>query len=345
MVMTRRDFDSWIPYGSQLRDLAAAIAAIDAHVNPTFLSNPISKSLPDNFIANAELGGAWHAPSAYTNKSLSIWKNNYNPPLTPAGQQGFYVGQSNKLPRRGLALVFDPFVDAFLAAHLLFSGSIPSGCTVIVLSDYGPLSLTAQLTHYPDWGLEETSLILKQGGTKLGLTEINLFNCLFGLSWRQGAPEFIANAIRERRVLLWNFFPMFRGGNQSIGPDGLPCTCNWLQLCWDFLCLFVAAVGASKVVLACSNEIFSKPWPLNGNRRRPGNRPAHRARINLPPDPLSRQQLQPPAGAKGFAAPPFIHQLSPLPTCVQDLYRIYHPRAWSKPESRDCPTLVDILRP
>ena len=92
---------------------------------------------------------------------------------------------------RGLSLLFDPLVDAFLAAHFLRTGRLPeAGPTVLVLTDF--YSLAAAHDQVQDWAQQESANFL--GGRVSGRqsTVTQLFDALFGKAeWKEN-PEVIA---------------------------------------------------------------------------------------------------------------------------------------------------------
>ena len=309
--MTRHNFDTWIPTGSQLRDLACDIALLDATRGYSFLTNPADKV--HNFLANAEIGGAWHQPMDYLPQTIAHWKCSYRStlPLTPVEEQGFNEGSST---RRGLALLFDPLVDSFLAAHRM-AGQIAPGGTVIVLSDFYPLAKAIPNGICAgDWGCTESEHYLL--GLATDKTTTRLFNGLFGEKEWVKQTDRIQSMVTSRNLLLWNFLPVFRGGNSATGWDGLPATGNWRQRCWDFMCQFVSAVGASTLVLACGEPMLPKPFPHKPVLSMP-----------LPPSP-SAHLLAKPATKAQFSSSPLIESLTPLPSCVKKLHRIEHPYRW-----------------
>jgi hypothetical protein len=76
-----------------------------------------------------------------------------------------------------------------------------------------------------------------------------------------GRPRFltlpdVGSEIASRKLLLWNFFPFFRGGTGATGNAGLPNSGTWRQDCWDLLEEFLAAVDAETVILACNDNMI-----------------------------------------------------------------------------------------
>jgi len=295
----RQLFDTLIPAGSQLRDLAEEICCLSPNLFHT------GNHPPFNFLANSELGAAWHPPQ-YSPSDIAIWKSNYvDRPLLPAENNGF-IYQSPT--RRGLAMIFDPLVDAFIGAHLKSSSSIPSGCTIIVLSDYFPLHLSVSSSTCGDWSSCESTQVLQ--GNVNDPTTTRLFNTLFGSGWKGQASRISAEICRQK-LLVWNFLPMFRGGNSAMGLTGLPTSPHWQALCWPFLWNFAAAVGASRIILACSKIC------LKASSTGPGN---------------IITSSKPHSGPPLFPSPP---------KCVTKVYRINHPYSWIG--NTDAASLKSIL--
>ena len=309
--MTRQNFDGWIPCGGQLRDLATRVASLDF----SCFGNP--KYLPHNFLANGEVGGAWHKPASYSLPEIREWKSNYrsNPPLTLYEEHGF-AHVNGPLSRRGMALLFDPFVDAFLAAHLHRSGSIPRDCTVIVLSDYFTFDGLGVIPGSGDWGEMETRKLLE--GQVSDPTTRKLYDCLFGKGKWEGEKSAIIGGIVSKNILLWNFLPMFRGG--TIATIGVPPAGSWQISCWEFLSEFLTAVGARRVVLCCSDHHLSIPRSLSN---------------------LAGNSLHLPGVGRG---PRQKRLLRSLPSSVKELFRLHHPlHPIGKAVWHDCSDFQRIL--
>jgi hypothetical protein len=298
--MLRRQFDNWAPAGSPLRKLAAEIAQLDASVWPTFLSRAGRE--PPNVLANAESSSKWTPPLDYSRKAVLKWKGN------PAALHGF--ASKSRKSTKGLALLFDPFVDAFLAAHFANRAAIPSDCTVLVLTDFYP-SVSA---GYPaeDWAKNETREILAGNVNGRHSTATQLFDSLFGKAEWRGQGEKIVKGISDKKLLLWNFFPMFRGGDIPTGSSGLPMAGNWRLRCWELLSEFLVAVGASRAVLASSQAML----------------PVIRSTATA----LSQMDLDVPG----------VDSLLPLLPCSQGIYRISHPSSWKRVHN-DGPHLNALL--
>ena len=314
--MERKHFDRWFREDHPLRRTAAAIATTDAQAYPSFVTN--ENKLLDNCLANGQVGDAYQAPTDYSSAlALAKWK--YGPersPLSAVEQHGF--GDGRGAPSRGVALLFDPFVDVFLAAHMKNRDEIRPGCIVIILSDYYPLN--AKPPAIPkdckgDWGLQEMRSTLAGKSGKDPTTRA-LFDCLFGEGRWQGDQDRIEKTICEDRLLLWNFLPFFRGGEEAGGTSGLPTSGDWRFRCWEFLWMFLEATQASRAVFACSGAFLQLP----------------RADCNRAILPLtsSQEHLQKPVREVGFEAPPTLDRFPALPTCVREAFRLYHPSAWRK---------------
>ena len=298
--MLRQQFDPWTPAGSPLRELAAKIAQLDASLWPTFLSRKGREPL--NVLANAESSNKWTPPPAYSRKAVIKWKGN------PAALHGF--ASKSRKSIRGLALLFDPFVDAFLAAHFANRATIPSGCTVLVLTDFYPSVGAA----YPaeDWAQNQTREILAGNVNGRHSTATQLFDSLFGKAEWRGQGEKLVEGISDKKLLLWNFFPMFRGGDIPTGSSGLPMAGNWRLRCWELLSEFLVAVGASRAVLASSQAML----PV----------------LRSPAAALAQMDLNVPG----------VDSRLPLLPCSQGTYRISHPSSWKRVHN-DGPHLNALL--
>src|SRR5271165_5232744 len=83
----------------------------------------------------------------------------------------------------------------------------------------------------------------------------------------------------EKRLLLWNFFPFFRGGFGKTSGDGLPpYGASYKVKCLQWLFTFVQAVDATEVIVASNNVVFptamaEKPltslnfWSISNSRK------------------------------------------------------------------------------
>jgi len=138
---------------------------------------------------NSQATGA--PPAAHSSKTLLRWKG------TPAHLHGFRGRKT--VGGRGLSLLFDPLVDAFLAAHFLRTGRLPeAGPTVLVLTDFYPLA--AANDQGQDWAQQESANFL--GGRVSGRhsTVTQLFDALFGKAeWKENL-EVIAAGITASKV-------------------------------------------------------------------------------------------------------------------------------------------------
>jgi len=114
-VGLREAFDAWVPETAPLRGLTGEIATLRATEAAAFLSRVGCE--PFNILANAQLASDWSSPVAHSSKTLLRWKG------TPAHFHGFRGRKA--VAARGLSLLFDPLVDAFLAAHFLRTGRLP----------------------------------------------------------------------------------------------------------------------------------------------------------------------------------------------------------------------------
>jgi hypothetical protein len=61
----------------------------------------------------------------------------------------------------------------------------------------------------------------------------------------------------QNRLLLWNFFPFFRGGFGKSAGSGLPRdSSTYRAKCLEWLFLFVRAVDAREVIVATNQTVF-----------------------------------------------------------------------------------------
>jgi len=297
--VTRQQFDEWVPTHSPLRKLAGEIAGLNAVTWPAFLSRKGQEPL--NVLANADRSDIWTPAPKFSRKEIVKWKG------SPPSFFGFAKG--TRASSRGLALLFDPFVDAFLAAHLK-RGRELADCTVLVLTDYNPFVPIG----YPeaDWAECESRAILHGMVHSRHSTIVQLFDALFGRNAWCKQHEGIVEGIVNKKLLLWNFFPFFRGGVTPTGSSGLPRAGNWRLKCWSFLSDFLGAVGATRVILACSQAMLP-------TKERKGG-PLTLSTLNIP-------------GVK-TPLPPLI--------CTGEVFRVSHPSSWKRVQNHG-PLLNSIL--
>jgi hypothetical protein len=297
--MTRKQFDKWAPPKSPLRLLATEIACLNASTWPTFLSRKGREPL--NVLANGEISSKWNPLPEYCLKKAIRWKGN-SPKL-------FGFSDGVKMSSKGLSLLFDPLVDAFLSTHLGASTGVPKDCTVLVLTDYYPFA-GSECSH-SDWAESVTQSILQGQVNGRSSTIVQLFDALFGKRRWFEQHQVISDGIQEKRLLLWNFFPFLRGGSIPTGSSGLPFSGDWRLHCWHLLSRFVEAVGAAQVVLACSQAMLPLAGPKVGA--------VNQLVVNVP-------------GVN-----------TPLPLLGgQKLFRISHPSSWKRVRN-DGPLLNSLL--
>lgn len=183
--------------------------------------------------------------------------------------QGF--DDKNTHSSRGLALLFDPIVDAFIFANYRHLGSVRSkNTTIIILTDYGAIfdmDVNLRLPGNPkgktnDWAARETSTVFNsckkhnwRGRNKLewhrDRTTENLMNCICGQqSWR-------TISIAKQGVWVWNLVPFLRGGSSSSGMASLPSihSAVWVQHCLQWLRSFIGLVQPSQIVWCTSEDV------------------------------------------------------------------------------------------
>lgn len=247
----RAECGYWFPMKTEecLRKLARDIASLDwkdAQNHGLVSATPA----PFNLLANGETASGWMAPTRLLPTDLVAWKHSAN---------GF-PGHNN----RGLALMFDPFVDACLLIEARRVEAFQTPTKVLVLTDYSDLkSVIGEMAVLmgQDWAEVETGNFFK--AKNLGLTGTNLFKCLLGKdSIREGQAlaekiSNISNAFGSRKLLLWNYFPFLRGGNDCEGMDGLPdpLNCDWIRYCDGLLLRFLQCVNADRVIFAANRGV------------------------------------------------------------------------------------------
>ncbi len=110
-----------------------------------------------------------------------------------------------------------------------------------------------------DWAEVETGNFFK--AKNLGLTGNNLFKGLLGKDSIKAVQrletENLSDAFGSRNLLIWNYFPFLRGGNDCEGMDGLPApeNCAWIHYCDELLGKFLNCVNADRVVFAANQEV------------------------------------------------------------------------------------------
>ena len=242
----RVECDDRFAQGSCLRNLACDIASlewIEAKQHGLVNASPA----PYNLLANGETGSGWICPTDILPTDLIAWKNAAN---------GF-VGSTH----RGLSLLFDPFVDACLLIEAKKANEAFQRTKVLVLTDYYPI-LQIGIKAGQDWGAEETENFFMALG--LGLSGNNIFKALAEEgsieSVRNTSEDEIRGLFSEKHLLIWNYFPFFRGGNNCQGTKGLPSPigdCRWIHYCEGLLKRFLDCVNASHVIFAMNQAVRS----------------------------------------------------------------------------------------
>ncbi len=249
----RTECDFKFPEGSCLRGIALEIALlgwVKAKQHGLISANPA----PYNLLANGETGGGWTAPTQLFPNDLVAWKHAAN---------GF-AGAT----QRGLALMFDPFVDACLLIEARkgggpFTRPFTPATKVLVLTDYSPLkSVIGEMAVLlgKDWAEVETDNFFK--AKNLGPTGNNLFKALLGKNSidavRKAGIEDISAGFGKHSLLIWNYFPFLRGGSNCEGMEGLPddsTNCAWIHYCDELLGKFLKCVNAERVLFAANQGV------------------------------------------------------------------------------------------
>jgi hypothetical protein len=124
----------------------------------------------------------------------------------------------------GLALLFDPWVDTSLAAHLLQSKKLPDRPTVILLSDYYPLGALLEGSHGileafadgTDWAesLVRDNLALTTWPDK-DVTARKLYRALCP-EVEEPSADYVAKLFVNHPLLLWNFLRAVKPANLLV---------------------------------------------------------------------------------------------------------------------------------
>jgi hypothetical protein len=164
----------------------------------------------------------------------------------------------------GLALLFDPWVDTSLAAHLLQSKKLPDRPTVILLSDYYPLGALLQgsrgileaFADGTDWAesLVRYNLALTTWPDK-DVTARKLYRALRP-GVKDPSEDYVTELFVKNRLLLWNFLPMFRGGFDHSNQSGLPSGDLWVEECLSWTRRFLRAVKPANLLVLCSGSML-----------------------------------------------------------------------------------------
>jgi hypothetical protein len=253
-------------------------------------------------------------------RELAVWKDPQN-----ASELGFNV--EAKTPP-GLALLFDPLVDFALASHLLCDG-FTKPLRILVLTDYYPLvwnglDLIRALKNSEakqDWAVENTlalNNVSPWSNFKLDQTSYWLARCF--------QPDKLSDPARqlfvENRLLLWNFFPFFRGGFGKTSGDGLPSWgASYRAKCLEWLFAFVQAVDATEVIVASNNVVFPD---------RNGGKATDQLEL--------LEHLKVPETYKGIESllQRLVEKPKEISPNLEKVYRVPHPLHWRSKELREC---------
>jgi hypothetical protein len=262
--MTRHDFETGVGtrLGTPLRNLAKDISQYPC--SSTRQAGFFSAAPPPyNYLANGETANYTPIGPVACPLQIAHWKFPDANAINCCLDRGFN-DDSAKLSWLGMSLLFDPLVDAGLAANANCVKSpvaMPqSDSTVIVLSDYGAAyDPDINLVGFSgkDWGEEEAYKVLyppMPGGhinkKQVSRTLVNLWDCICGGSQWQTAGGVIEKAIHKQKILVWNFMPFLRGGGDSMEDGAIPlgACVGWIQTCLKWLGDFVHHVNPAQVV-------------------------------------------------------------------------------------------------
>jgi hypothetical protein len=244
----RLAFSEAFPDNDNLRNLARKIAGLSYQQGLTsgFLVPDVGRC-PYNFLAH---GQAKSPPLQFLGSggfdeqlARAKFQRDETAKTSPTERHGF--SQDGHGCTTGLSLLFDPLVDAFLILPLLMGcDKYWGGPTVLVLSDYWPFLKLEEGDFKPqgsvdhDWGRFETNRLLFSG---IADTAIRILvdtlskGKLSGKQPRVLTHPDVRTEIEARRLLLWNFFPFFRGGTDATDEKGLPNSISWqnpVGSCW-----------------------------------------------------------------------------------------------------------------
>ena len=305
----RTKFELWFPNCSPLRQLAVQIAGMDCR---TGRANGFHPPLY-NFLANGDTAVTAKLPpflpTTDSPKAVAAWKYETKTP-TCDEQYGF---GDRKTMVKGLSLLFDPVVDAFIYSKFLHNHSLSPTKALIVLTDYGPMfDAEVDIEKNPkskppvnDWAVRETNKIFNRSGNH-GSTIQNLLTCLCGQN------DWSHKQISQKDVLLWNFIPFMRGGYVSTGMAGLPnaATLAWVKQCLIWFNKFVDEIKPKQIFWCTSNDVRKLVFP-ELKRENAGNAgsPREHSKLKLPCG-LPVHLLHHPCSWKGKASSPHCKYLN-----------------------------------
>ena len=262
----RLAFDSRYPQSHPLRKLAEIIAKYDCkQAQQACFFSAIPP--PYNFLANGETSGYSPLPQINCPLDIAHWRF-AGRAINCCLDRGFNDDPA-KPSALGLSILFDPLVDAVLAANTgILSGRPrnPAENTLIVLTDYGAAyDPDINLVGFSgtDWGEDETCKVLcppLPGGRispkQVSKTLVNLWDCLCGSpAWRTyqpvpGVPGPIEDAIWKHNIIIWNFIPFLRGSGNSMNNEALPSgkCLQWVQMCLKWLGDLIGFVRPTQIV-------------------------------------------------------------------------------------------------
>jgi hypothetical protein len=259
----RGSFEVKYNQDSCLRSLAREIATLDGSEARTIGLYDLKDSVdyPANFLVNGSaetfvpISTTHHERDSLTLYDLARWK--FNDVLAFNAKSSRYGFNNPFNGSRGVSLLFDPLVDAFIQINRT---AAVRKSLVIVLTDFYPYSSCySDMVTEMDWGSELTCKYLD--GSETGATLNALTSALNATSTHPnaiGLEKFV-----DVGVFLWNFFPFFRGGSYHSSEAGLPKTAKWLPIAWHWLNTFLRCVDSHTVIFASSDWVF--PEHANSN--------------------------------------------------------------------------------
>jgi hypothetical protein len=336
----RQTFKLIIQAYPSLGVLANDIATVEESCTGKFLSKRRASrwyNNPANFLVN----GAWEEetdsrprpldPKLFQHKcsrvaalegflaELRKWKARGSTTEAQANTLGYSLGPS---ANRGLSLLFDPLVDFTLLVQWLCCGRLPEKPTVLVMSDFYPLGLVAEemleehdwAQSYGEWFMDVTNWVEATDPTTRRLAKVLKSNTTGTELCDPAMPKSSVLFVGNYNILIWNFFPFFRGGFSSTGSAGLPPSASvYRNACFVWMIRFLKAVDAGRLLIATSVDVF--PPARSGDAIQ---------KLKTASDLADRSN----AGIRDDLDDFFKSPQTLVPNLVE-FYRIFHPYRWT----------------